>query len=183
MSPHASTPASISFESASNGAIARLCDGHVHILHIDRGAQKTRLTNLSPWGRSDIEALRVNTINGAYAPREEAIKGSITAGKLADFVVLADDPHTVDPEKIKDIAIVRTVTGGANGAPGVRGAPPRTTACRLRACGPSRRRPAVGSSGWSRAKRRGWSRSPGQAGRPSRSSACAPQPQSDGGAK
>jgi predicted amidohydrolase YtcJ len=58
------------------------------------------------------QALRVNTINGAYAPHEEAIKGSITPGKLADFVVLADDPHTVDKDKIKDIAIVRTVTGG-----------------------------------------------------------------------
>jgi predicted amidohydrolase YtcJ len=58
------------------------------------------------------EALRVNTINGAYASREEAIKGSITPGKLADFVVLADDPHTIDQEKIKDVEIVRTVTGG-----------------------------------------------------------------------
>jgi predicted amidohydrolase YtcJ len=58
------------------------------------------------------QALRVNTINGAYASHEEAIKGSITPGKLADFVVLADDPHTVDKDKIKDITIVRTVTGG-----------------------------------------------------------------------
>jgi predicted amidohydrolase YtcJ len=58
------------------------------------------------------EALRINTFNGAYASREEAIKGSITAGKLADFVVLADDLHTVDQNKIKDIAIVRTVVGG-----------------------------------------------------------------------
>src|SRR5258708_36439496 len=59
------------------------------------------------------EALQINTLNGAYASREEAIKGSITPGKLADFVVLADDLHTVNPEKIKDIQIVRTVVGGS----------------------------------------------------------------------
>jgi predicted amidohydrolase YtcJ len=58
------------------------------------------------------EAIKVNTINGAYASHEETLKGSITAGKLADFVVLADDPHTVNKEKIKDIQIVRTVVGG-----------------------------------------------------------------------
>ena len=54
----------------------------------------------------------MNTINGAYASHEESLKGSITPGKLADFVVLADDPHTVSPDKIKDIQIVRTVVGG-----------------------------------------------------------------------
>ena len=58
------------------------------------------------------EALRVNTINGAYNSHEEAIKGSISAGKLADFVVLSDDLFTVDKEKIKDLQIVRTVVGG-----------------------------------------------------------------------
>ncbi len=58
------------------------------------------------------EALRVNTINGAYNSHEEAIKGSITPGKLADFVVLSDDLFTVDQEKIKDLQIVRTVVGG-----------------------------------------------------------------------
>jgi predicted amidohydrolase YtcJ len=59
------------------------------------------------------EAIRINTLNGAYASKEEHIKGSITVGKLADYVVLADDPHTVNPEKIKDIQIIRTVVGGA----------------------------------------------------------------------
>lgn len=58
------------------------------------------------------EALRVNTLNGAYATREESLKGSITAGKLADYVVLQEDPHTIDPGKIKDIKVHQTVTGG-----------------------------------------------------------------------
>jgi hypothetical protein len=58
------------------------------------------------------EALAVNTVNGAYASREERLKGSIAEGKLADFVVLADDPHAVPNDKLKDISIVRTVVGG-----------------------------------------------------------------------
>src|SRR5262249_49662439 len=73
--------------------------------------------NGETWGAnqriSADEALQVNTINGAYNSHEEAIKGSITLGKLADFVILADDPHTVNKEKIKDIEIVQTVTGGS----------------------------------------------------------------------
>ncbi|PYT64332.1 MAG: amidohydrolase [Acidobacteria bacterium] len=72
--------------------------------------------NGQTWGANQRisvdEALRVNTLNGAYASHEEAIKGSITPGKLADFVVLAEDPHTVDKAKVKEIEIVRTVTGG-----------------------------------------------------------------------
>ena len=59
------------------------------------------------------EALRVNTLNGAYNSHEEAIKGSISPGKLADFVVLSDDLFTVAKDKIKDLEIVRTVVGGA----------------------------------------------------------------------
>jgi predicted amidohydrolase YtcJ len=58
------------------------------------------------------EALKVNTLNGAYASHEEHIKGSVSVGKLADFVVLADDPHTVDSSKIKDVQVVQTVVGG-----------------------------------------------------------------------
>lgn len=58
------------------------------------------------------EALQIMTLNGAYASHEEAIKGSITPGKLADFVVLSADPHTMSPDTIKDIKVLRTVTGG-----------------------------------------------------------------------
>lgn len=59
------------------------------------------------------EALRIATINGAYASYDEKVKGSITAGKYADFVVLEKDPHDVDPTTIKDIKVVQTVVGGA----------------------------------------------------------------------
>ena len=73
--------------------------------------------NGETWGANQRvsvdEALRINTLNGAYNSHEELIKGSITPGKLADFVVLADDLHTVAPEKIKDIEIIRTVVGGS----------------------------------------------------------------------
>ena len=58
------------------------------------------------------EALRIATINGARASYEEQIKGSITAGKLADFVMLERDPHDEDPDQIKHIGVVRTVVGG-----------------------------------------------------------------------
>jgi predicted amidohydrolase YtcJ len=58
------------------------------------------------------EALKIATINGARASYEENLKGSITAGKLADFVMLAQDPHEVEPDQIKNIKVVRTVVGG-----------------------------------------------------------------------
>lgn len=67
------------------------------------------------WGANQrisvAEAIAVSTYNGAWASKEEHIKGSITAGKLADYVILAEDPHTIDPDTIKDIQIVKTVVG------------------------------------------------------------------------
>ena len=72
--------------------------------------------NGETWGANQritvADALRVYTWNGAYNSHEEHLKGSIAPGKLADFVVLSDDPHAVDPARIKDIKVVRTVTGG-----------------------------------------------------------------------
>ena len=58
------------------------------------------------------EAIRVGTINGAYASYEENIKGSIETGKLADLVVLGRDPFKEDPSNIVNIPIERTMTGG-----------------------------------------------------------------------
>ena len=58
------------------------------------------------------QALRICTMNGAYASFEEDIKGSLTPGKLADFVFLERDPHDTDPDRIMEIRIVRTVMGG-----------------------------------------------------------------------
>jgi predicted amidohydrolase YtcJ len=68
------------------------------------------------WGENQRisveEALRLYTQNGAYASFEEAIKGSITPGKLADIVILGEDLTTVDPNTIKDIPVEKTMVGG-----------------------------------------------------------------------
>jgi predicted amidohydrolase YtcJ len=68
------------------------------------------------WGPSQrisvTEAMRICTVHGAYASFEENSKGSLAAGKLADFVILENDPHEADPDTIKDIKVVRTVMGG-----------------------------------------------------------------------
>jgi hypothetical protein len=58
------------------------------------------------------EAIKAWTLDGAYATFEENIKGSITPGKLADFVVLEQDPRTVPPLTIKDIPIEAVYLGG-----------------------------------------------------------------------
>jgi hypothetical protein len=55
----------------------------------------------------------------AYNSCEEAIKGSITPGELADFVVLADDLHTVDKEKIKGYPDRPHGGGRFHGLPGI----------------------------------------------------------------
>lgn len=61
---------------------------------------------------SMIDALRLQTINGAKVAFEENDKGSLEAGKLADLVVLSDDPYEMGPTKIRNIQVVLTMVGG-----------------------------------------------------------------------
>ncbi|HWM29858.1 MAG TPA: amidohydrolase [Woeseiaceae bacterium] len=58
------------------------------------------------------EAIKAYTLNTAYAAYEEDIKGSITVGKLADFVILSDNLLTMNPDNIKDVKVLTTVVGG-----------------------------------------------------------------------
>jgi len=58
------------------------------------------------------EALRIYTINAAYASFEEKVKGSIEEGKLADFTVLSNDLFAVEPKKIRDVRVEMTIVGG-----------------------------------------------------------------------
>lgn len=58
------------------------------------------------------EAIKAYTLGGAYKTMEEDRKGSIVPGKFADLALLAEDPERVDPERLKDIRVEMTITGG-----------------------------------------------------------------------
>lgn len=59
-----------------------------------------------------LQALKAVTIWPAYMQFEDHCKGSIEVGKLADFTVLAANPLTVAPDKIKDVGVRATVVNG-----------------------------------------------------------------------
>ena len=61
---------------------------------------------------SVMDAIKVFTINAAYAGFEEDIKGSIEPGKLADLTVLHEDILSVDSDTIKDIQVDYTIVNG-----------------------------------------------------------------------
>ena len=58
------------------------------------------------------EALRAYTSSAAFAAFEEKEKGTLVAGKLADFVVLSADPLAIEPERIEKVTAALTVVGG-----------------------------------------------------------------------
>ena len=61
---------------------------------------------------SAYQALQAITQNAAYQYFEEDLKGTLTPGKLADFVILDNNPLTVDPQSIKDIKVMQTIKQG-----------------------------------------------------------------------
>jgi predicted amidohydrolase YtcJ len=58
------------------------------------------------------EAVEAYTMGSAYAEFQEKEKGSITAGKLADMVLLSDDIFTIAPENIQNVKVLKTIVGG-----------------------------------------------------------------------
>jgi predicted amidohydrolase YtcJ len=66
-----------------------------------------------PEQRLDLEtSLRSYTINNAWAEGEEKAKGSISVGKLADFVIIDRDLFAIPPTQLKDAKVLLTVVGG-----------------------------------------------------------------------
>jgi hypothetical protein len=62
---------------------------------------------------SPEEALRLMTIDAAYALFRDDEVGSLRADKFADLIILSSNPLAVDPEAIKDIQVLTTMVGGA----------------------------------------------------------------------
>jgi predicted amidohydrolase YtcJ len=58
------------------------------------------------------QALRAYTAGSAYASHQEGAKGSITPGKLADLVILSEDPTAVGPARIGGLQVLATVVDG-----------------------------------------------------------------------
>src|SRR5690606_38094823 len=66
-----------------------------------------------PDERVDLEtAIRMHTINGAYASFEEQTKGSIEPGKLADLVLLSEDIRRVPVTELRDLPVAMTFVEG-----------------------------------------------------------------------
>ncbi|MFN8857219.1 MAG: amidohydrolase family protein, partial [Planctomycetaceae bacterium] len=59
-----------------------------------------------------LESLRAITIGAVHMYHEEQTNGSLEVGKLADLVILDQNPLTVDPMSIKDIRVLETIKEG-----------------------------------------------------------------------
>lgn len=100
----------LSFGSDSPGyyPVDPLRDLGTAVAHQTRSGQK-----ITPGEALTIrEALRSQTINAAYTGFQEQKCGSIEVGKLADMIVLGDDPLTFAPERFQELPVDITIAGG-----------------------------------------------------------------------
>ena len=89
--------------------------GPLHMVRVAvaRDLWKEPDTILAPDERVSVEAaIRAQTINAAWAQHEEDELGSLEPGKLADLVILEDDPRAVKPTAIGDISVSETWMDG-----------------------------------------------------------------------
>jgi hypothetical protein len=58
------------------------------------------------------EAITMYTRSGTFLTREEKLKGTLEAGKLADMIVLPEDPLSISPDKLLALKVDMTIVGG-----------------------------------------------------------------------
>jgi predicted amidohydrolase YtcJ len=61
---------------------------------------------------SPLQALKAYTIHAAYQFGMDKDAGTLEVGKLADFVILDQNPLKIDPRDIRDVRVLATVLGG-----------------------------------------------------------------------
>jgi predicted amidohydrolase YtcJ len=75
-----------------------------------------RVCEPAPWLSRHVitveQALRIMTIEPAYAVSQEEYLGSLEPGKFADIIILSDNPLTIDPDELKDIEVLVTIVAG-----------------------------------------------------------------------
>lgn len=81
-----------------------------------RDFHEGRVCPAHPWHEDDTlsvdQALSIMTIESAHVLRREQEIGSLVPGKLADFIVLPENPSTVEPENLLELEVLLTVVGG-----------------------------------------------------------------------
>lgn len=88
---------------------------HSFVTRVERMADGT-VCYPPAWAADDLltveEALPIMTIEPAYALFREDEIGSLDEGKLADVIILSDNPLVVPPDEIPDIQVLMTMVGG-----------------------------------------------------------------------
>jgi predicted amidohydrolase YtcJ len=88
----------------------------LRILHAAIVRRDDRKPELAPWLPDQVltlqEALYAYTMGAAYAGGQEAHQGSLAPGKLADLVVLSENPFTLPAERLAGAEVAATLVGG-----------------------------------------------------------------------